>query len=117
MPRLDYPLVCQRLNKWRLLHLLALARVTLVTPTAAKLYARAICGPDLRVECKRIRSSWAWRTKNLITLSLKGDKVQLASVLHECAHILNYRKGRLADGVHGEAFTRTYARLLREVLE
>ncbi len=114
--RLDYPAVCARLNRWGYFGHLVIARRTRITAAAARLYAAAIV-PGSIVRVKRVRTSWAYRHNNSITIACDNQRtVSLASVLHELAHLLDYRKGKLANGSHGESFCRTYARLLREVM-
>jgi hypothetical protein len=114
---LDYPKVSARLNQWGLLGQLIVARTTRLSKDAAILYCRAITNdPKLTVRVKR-GGSWASLQRNSITLSCDGQRrVSFSSVLHECAHILDYRKGKLRNGPHGESFCRTYARLLKETL-
>jgi hypothetical protein len=112
----EYIAVRRRLVKWGLAERLDRAITTRVSKASAIIHARAICGPDLIVRVKRTRGSWAYADRNSVTLSCGKDRsVRLSIVLHECAHILDARKGKLADNSHGESFCRTYARLLREV--
>ena len=116
-PRLDYPRVVARFERWQTTHLLEKANDISLSEQGARLYAAAICGPGLRVEIKRIRGSRSYKRKAMISLACTADRrVKLIALVHECAHQLNYRKGRLADGPHGESFCLTYQRLLREVL-
>lgn len=113
----EYPRVYARLVRWGLDAYQQRANELRLSRSAAILYARAICGHELIVRVKRTSGSWAYPTRNSVTLSCGKDRsVRLAIVLHECAHILDARKGKLADRSHGESFSRTYARLLREVL-
>lgn len=114
---LDYPAVEARLNRWGLLGHLIKADQTKVSKDAAVLYARAICGPKTIVRVKRTARSWAYRHNQSVTLGCDRERrVKLSSVLHECAHILDYRKGKHGSSCHGEPFCRTYARLLREAV-
>jgi hypothetical protein len=114
----DYPAVQARLAKNGLLAHLQLACATILLPDDARVYVRAILGPDTTIRIKRVNRSWAYRHNGSITLAARGPdrRVKLSSVLHECAHQLDYRKGKLANGPHGESFCLTYARLLREVI-
>lgn len=115
---LDYPAVVKRLDKWGLLPTLQLAHTTRLPAESAYIYARAILGGRTPIRIKRTYRSWAYPHNESITLACdKARTVRLRDVLHECAHILDYRKGRkLGHSSHGEAFCRTYARLLRDVI-
>ena len=117
MPTYDYTAVQARLDKWGLLPLLERAHQTRLTRDGAITYARAILGRKAHVRVKRIRRSWAHADGSISLSCDSARSVRLRCVLHECAHVLNDRKGsKLSDESHGEAFCRTYARLLREVM-
>ena len=116
---MDYPLVMKRLEKWGATNYLEVAHRTLLSPEAAKIWVRAILGEKTIVRVKRTRSSWAYKHNGSVTLACSRDQrrvVRLSHVLHECAHHLDFAKGKLADGRHGESFTRTYLRLLRAAM-
>lgn len=113
----DYPAVVARLEKWGDMDRVRFACATRLTGASAKVYAKAICSSSTIVRVKRTRGSWAYRHNQSLTLSCdKAGTVALHSILHEAAHVLNYRKGKLGGGPHGEQFCRTLSRLLREVL-
>lgn len=115
---LDYKAVCAWLNREGLLAQLCIANSYWLPADAARALAHEIIGPQARVLIKRTRRSWAHHIPNgRITLACRPTDraVNLSSILHECAHVLDYRKGRkLGYSAHGEPFRRTYARLLRE---
>ena len=113
---LDYVAVSQWLNKRELLAHLCTANVRRLGTQESIALAQRILGKRTIVRVKKTRTSWAYSHNESITLSCDARRtVKLVSILHECAHVLDYRKGRvLGHSAHGEPFKRTYARLLRE---
>lgn len=113
MKRLDYKSVSAWLNRQGLLAELCLAQRHISAASAIDL-AKNIVGPYVDVRVRRVRGSWAY-TDRAITLATHDRKtVRLASVLHECAHVIDFRKGPRLRSCHGESFCRTYARLLKD---
>ncbi len=111
---LDYPAVTAWLNKEGLLAHLCLAQRR-IHPDEARALTVTILG-HVPIRVKRTGRSWAYSHNESVTLSCDDRRtVSLMAVLHECAHILDYRKGRkMGHSHHGEPFRRTYARLLKE---
>jgi hypothetical protein len=109
-----------------------------VTEADARVYVALFLGPKFDLRFRRMSSSAGVGWHKWITLDPRG--LTLGTVLHEIAHAIQH--GRQAERIkvrrakldtrqmlnysrkelraqhcgHGEAFCRTYARLLREVL-
>lgn len=113
---LDYPNVCAWLNREGALLPLLRANVTRLTADEATALARRILGPQTIVRVKRVGRSHAYYHNESVTLRCDDRRtVTLDQVLHEAAHILDYRKGpKMGHSHHGEPFRRTYKRLLME---
>ena len=105
-------------------------------------YVAAILGPKFNLRFRRLNSSEGRGWHKGITLDrdlVEAKRMSLGTVLHECAHAIQWRKyaeraklrrERMAETRtyrakvarrdhcgHGEPFCRTYARLLREAMQ
>jgi hypothetical protein len=104
-----------------------------------RIYVAAVMGPRFPLRLRRLPSSVGRGGADYIVLdsdTIKARGMSLGTVLHECAHAVQLTKAREARAIrvelrvrgvhrpaptgkrqlHGEAFCRTYARLLRAVL-
>jgi hypothetical protein len=116
-----------------------LANRTKVTKETARLYVSAVLGVKFPLRFRRMSASAGRGGSRGITLDPRCRAFTLGTVLHEIAHARqglmlkdqrkNRQKRRMAGKMtvygrgwvkaahHGEAFCRTYAKLLREVME
>lgn len=132
-----YPTVRAWMARLGVTNLDVRANEIIVDERTARLYIKAIT-PKTRVNVRILHGSIGRGSAAYITLdknTLRAKMMTLGTVLHECAHALQNAKwhqrnsirlekrsagkqliGRNAIKAHGEAFCRTYAKLLREVL-
>jgi hypothetical protein len=141
-----YPTVrawCQRLG---VTDLDIRANEVMVDQRTCRIYVAAVMGPAFPLRFRRLPSSVGRGGADYIVLdtdTIKAKQLSLGTVLHECAHAVQLTKlrdrrlvrrearvrARVAGArppvqqalparrdMHGEAFSRTYARLLRDTL-
>ena len=113
-----YKSVDARLRKWGFELQDRCVYATPVTRHTAAIYIAAILGPAFPIMFRRHMRMAGRGGKRRIVLNqdlIDKGKLTLGTVLHECAHA---RQGQLYNRAshHGEAFTRSYAAILRSVL-
>ena len=118
------------------------ANEVVLTEHGCRLYIAAVMGARFPVRVRRLPSSLGRGGADYIVLdsdTIKARGMTLGTVLHECAHAIQYTRLRERKAVrqatratrgwapakrvlrdehvgHGEPFCRTYARLLRDTL-
>jgi len=119
------------------------ANEVMLDARGCRVYVAAVMGPRFPLFLRRMSASVGRGGSRYITLdsdTIKARQMSLGTVLHECAHSIQLlrererkavrqeiwqrtRKARPAPQqrgarrqLHGEAFCRTYARLLRDTL-